>query len=151
VAQLQQTDVRNRLLKAMSPEDFARLQPSLEFTDLPLLQVLIVPNERVEHFYFLESGISSITAQGDNGRVEVGIVGRERLVGAVPLLLGSDRVPQLRGDLSPRHSKGLSPASYGSPSRQLRPGQVLQHALGARPLQQRPCTALSIMMSFGPG
>ena len=93
MAQLQQTDVRNRLLKAMSPEDFARLQPSLELTDLPLLQVLIVPNQRVEHLYFLESGVSSITAEGANGRIEVGLVGWEGLVGAVPVLTGSDRVP----------------------------------------------------------
>jgi CRP-like cAMP-binding protein len=93
VAQLQQNAVRNRLIKAMSPDDFDRLQPHLDLTDLPLQQMLIAPNQRVEHLYFLESGVSSITAQGSDGRVEVGIAGREGLVGAVPLLLGSDRVP----------------------------------------------------------
>lgn len=49
------------------------------------------------------SGISSITTHGANGRVEVGMVGREGLVGGVPVLLGTDRVPhdhfmQLAGD-----------------------------------------------------
>lgn len=93
MAELQQNAVRNRLLRAMSPDDFARLQPSLRLTDLSLQQMLIVPNERVEHLYFLERGISSITARDANGRVEVGMVGWEGLVSAVPILLGSDRVP----------------------------------------------------------
>ena len=93
MAQLHQGAVRNRLLKAMSSDDFARLQPSLQLTDLPLQQMLIVPNERVQYLYFLEGGVSSITARDANGRVEVGMVGWEGLVGAVPILLGSDRVP----------------------------------------------------------
>lgn len=120
MAQLQQNAVRNRLLKAMSLDDFDRLQPHLDPADLPVAQMLIVPNERVEHFYFLEAGISSITAQGANGRVEVGIVGREGLVGAVPLLLGSDRVPhdhfmQLAGEGLRIGAEALLAATDASP------------------------------------
>lgn len=93
MAQAQPFAGRNRLLRAMAPEDFTRLQPHLEPVDLLNQQSLIKPNARTEHLYFMESGISSITAEGSNGRVEVGLIGREGLVGATPVLLGSDRVP----------------------------------------------------------
>jgi len=91
--QPQQTLLRNRLLRAFSADDYARLAPHLQMTELPVQEMLIVPDKPVEHLYFLESGISSITAGGANGRVEVGMVGREGLVGTVPILTGSDRVP----------------------------------------------------------
>lgn len=56
MAQLQQDGVRNRLLEALSPDRFGRLRPSLHLTDLPLQQMLIVTNERVEHLCVLEGG-----------------------------------------------------------------------------------------------
>lgn len=93
MAHIQQSAVRNRLLKVMTGEDFARLQPHLEPVDLLVDQTLIEANIRTEYLYFLESGLGSITADGTNGRVEIGIIGREGVVGASHVLLGSDRVP----------------------------------------------------------
>ena len=89
----QQTTVRNRLLKALAPDDYALLQPHLELITTELRQPLIKPHEPVRHLYFPEVGFSSITTSGSEGRVEVGIIGREGLVGAMPILLGSDRTP----------------------------------------------------------
>ena len=91
--QPQQSTLRNRLLRAMRPEDFARLQPHLELMDLLSGQILTKPNAHIEHLHFMESGIASITAEGANGRVEIGMIGREGVVGATPVLLGADRVP----------------------------------------------------------
>lgn len=93
MAHVQQSAVRNRLLKAMTAEDFARLQPHLELVDLQSGQTLTRPNAPTEHFHFIETGVASITSEGANGRVEIGIVGREGVVGATPVLLGADRVP----------------------------------------------------------
>ena len=93
MAQVQQSAVHNRLLKAMTTNDFSRLQPHLEPVELQAGQSLTKPNARTEHFHFMEAGVASITNEGANGRVEVGIIGREGLVGATPVLLGSDRVP----------------------------------------------------------
>ena len=93
MAHIQQSGVRNRLLKVMTGEDFARLQSHLEPVDLLVDQTLIEANIRTEYLYFLESGLGSITADGTNGRVEIGIIGREGVVGASHVLLGSDRVP----------------------------------------------------------
>jgi CRP-like cAMP-binding protein len=93
VTQPQQSSVRNRLLKALSPDDFALLRPNLELITTELRQSLIVPNIPVKQLFFPEVGFSSITTQGSDGRVETGMIGREGLVGAWPILLGSDRTP----------------------------------------------------------
>ncbi|CAO4195444.1 Crp/Fnr family transcriptional regulator [Methylorubrum extorquens] len=93
MSQPQQSTVRNRLLKALSPSDFALLQPHLELIATELRQPLIKPNEPVKQLFFPEVGFSSITTQGSGGKVEIGIVGREGVIGAIPLLLGSDRTP----------------------------------------------------------
>jgi CRP-like cAMP-binding protein len=58
-----------------------------------LRQTLIEPNQPIKHLYFPEVGYASITTEGSGGRVEVGIIGRDGLVGASPVLLGSDRTP----------------------------------------------------------
>ncbi|WP_267360046.1 MULTISPECIES: Crp/Fnr family transcriptional regulator [unclassified Methylobacterium] len=123
MSQARHDGVRNRLLKALTAADFAHLQPHLLLAELPLGEVLITPDQPVEHLYFLESGISSITAAGSNGRVEVGIIGREGLAGAVPVLLGSDRVPhdqfmQLAGIGWRIPAAAMSEACAASPSLQ---------------------------------
>jgi CRP-like cAMP-binding protein len=93
VSQPQQSGICNRLLKALSPDDFALLQPHLELVATELKQPLIKPHELVRHLFFPEVGFGSITASGSGSEVEVGLVGREGLVGAIPMLLGSDRTP----------------------------------------------------------
>jgi CRP-like cAMP-binding protein len=93
VAQPHQSTLRNRLLKALSPDDFALLQPHLEPMKITLKQTLITPYEPIKQLFFPEAGFSSVTTQGSGGKVEVGIVGREGLVGGTPILLGSDRTP----------------------------------------------------------
>lgn len=93
MSQPQQSTVRNRLLKAFSPDDFALLQPHMELIPTELRQPLIKPNEPVKQLFFPEVGFSSITTSGSEGKVEVGIIGREGLVGVIPILLGSDRTP----------------------------------------------------------
>jgi len=80
-------------LKALSADDFALLQPHLQPLATDLRQTLIAPHEPVRQLFFPEVGFSSITTSGSGGTVEVGIIGREGLVGASPVLLGSDRTP----------------------------------------------------------
>ncbi len=87
---LQQSTVRNRLLAAMAPDDFALLQPHLERVPLTLREVPIQAGEPIEHVYFIERGIVSVLADDAGERIEVGMVGPEGLVG-VPVVLGVDR------------------------------------------------------------
>ncbi len=94
MSQLQQTTVRNRLLKALSRDDFALLQPHLGPTRAELKQTLIAPNQPIKQLLFPESGYCSLATEAAEGsKVEAGIIGREGLVGASPVLLGVDRTP----------------------------------------------------------
>jgi CRP-like cAMP-binding protein len=88
-----QTSIRNHLLSALPPEDLERLLPHFEPIPLILKQVLLEPNSTIEHVLFVESGvISLIVPVGDESRVEVGLAGREGLLG-VPAILGVPRSP----------------------------------------------------------
>jgi CRP-like cAMP-binding protein len=84
---------RNRLLAALSPEDFALLEPRLEPLTLKTRQMLEPPNKSIKHSYFITSGLASVIAIGKNGdRLEVGMIGREGMTG-IPVVLGNDRSP----------------------------------------------------------
>lgn len=87
--ELEQSSVRNRLLKVLSPEDFDLL--SLVRVPLPVKLVLVEPNVPIEFLYFMERGMTSITTDTKAGRIEVGMIGREGLVAGSPVILGVDR------------------------------------------------------------
>jgi CRP-like cAMP-binding protein len=92
VAQPQHSAVRNRLLKALSPDDFALLQPYLERTDLTLRQMVIEAGEPIQHAHFIEAGIVSLLAQMPHDRIEVGMIGREGMTN-VAAAFGAERSP----------------------------------------------------------
>lgn len=87
-----QKTTRNRILAALSPEDFGLLAPNLEAVRLELREFLAEANEPIRHVYFPERGIASVLASAEEGKIEVGIIGREGMVG-VPVVLGTDRSP----------------------------------------------------------
>ncbi len=74
--------VRNRLLSALPPDNLAQLLPKLHAVALPLRKTLLVPQERIEAVYFIESGWASVVAQLNDGmQAEIGLIGREGMVG----------------------------------------------------------------------
>ena len=86
-----QPPVRNGLLAALPPEDLARLRRSLRPVELPFDHTLYPADGIVEAVLFVETGMVSLIATLEDGeQVEVGIAGREGLVG-LPLLFGDDR------------------------------------------------------------
>lgn len=75
---LSQTATRNRILRALSPNDFAGLIPYLEEIELPRLYQMTAPGMITDYCYFLESGLGSIVAEVTGGRkAEIGIFGYE--------------------------------------------------------------------------
>ena len=90
---IDQSDLRNALLRRLRPEDFALLAPHLEPVQLPHAMVLSEPDQPSEHAYFFESGLGSIipTSQ-ERQRVEAGLFGRDGFWPA-SLALGTDRSP----------------------------------------------------------
>jgi cAMP-binding proteins - catabolite gene activator and regulatory subunit of cAMP-dependent protein kinases len=94
MAQIEQSTVRNRLLSALTPEDFGLLSPHLEAVDLPFKQVLIAPDEPITHVHFPDSGLGSMLALFEGGgSLEVGMIGQDGMVG-VPVILGAETVTQ---------------------------------------------------------
>ena len=90
MSQLQQSETRNRLLATLQSEDFARLRPSLERVPLRLRETVLDAHQPIKHAYFVEHGLCSILADAEDGRIEIGLIGREGMVGT-PLVLGADR------------------------------------------------------------
>lgn len=78
---------RNALLTALPFEDLNRLRPHCQHVTLVAEQVLHEPGEPAGEVYFVEDGLVSLVADtGEAESVEVGMIGREGLVGAVALL-----------------------------------------------------------------
>ena len=134
-----QSFIRNRILARMPAEDYAALQPHLEPVGFDLYQALIEPERPIGHVWFMDSGFTSIVTGNDGMKVEIGLVGREGMVG-VPILLGTDRSPfehfiQSAGDGWRMRADRLVAATEERPSlrrRLLRPG------LAQRVLREQP-------------
>lgn len=85
--------VANKLIAALTTEEYERLIPKMESITLHFKQFLYLPNEPIEYVYFPNSGIISLlTVLGDGGLVEVATVGNEGMIGT-PILLEVDRIP----------------------------------------------------------
>ena len=83
--------ISNVILLSLPEMEFRALRPHLESVDLPQHMVLHEPAERIEFTYFLNEGMTSLVALSGDGRsVEVGIVGKEGMVG-MPLTVGLQR------------------------------------------------------------
>lgn len=83
--------LRNQLLASLRPCDFERVQPHLTRTAVDAREPLIEPGRAIDRVYFPESGLVAHVGPGEVA-TEVGIVGREGLVG-ISVILGVDRVP----------------------------------------------------------
>ena len=81
----------NRLLAALSAEESERLAPHLETVSLDLSEILFRPDEQIQHVYFpLNSVVSLLTDLEDGTGMEVGLVGREGMVGVSAFLGGNE-------------------------------------------------------------
>lgn len=80
----------NRLLAALPVEDYVAFAPHLEAVSLSTKQVLLRPDEDPQHVYFPTSCVVSLlTGLNDGTVMDVGLVGREGIVGISVLLGGS--------------------------------------------------------------
>lgn len=90
---IQQTSSANILVAQLERQDFALLQPHLERVAVGFRQSLYESNQPIEHAYFFEDGVGSVTdPQPDGDEIEIGLYGREGFAGT-PLLLGVESTP----------------------------------------------------------
>ena len=80
----------NRLLDLLGPKEFARLEPHLTAEALRPNQILQNREKIIDSVYFPTNGmVSIVTVMREGKSVEVGITGREGMVG-IPVVLGDD-------------------------------------------------------------
>jgi CRP-like cAMP-binding protein len=85
----------NQLLASLPAKTYQRLQKGLERVELEFGHVLYEPGEPTRHVYFPNDSLLSllVAVEGNgNGDLEVGMVGKEGMVG-VPLALGKPNSP----------------------------------------------------------
>jgi len=83
--------VKNVILLSLPDKEYKLLRPHLEPADLPQYEILEEPGEKINFAYFLNDGMVSLVALSRDGRsVEVGIVGKEGMLG-MSLMAGLQR------------------------------------------------------------
>ena len=93
MANIDQSDVRNLLLRLMSVEDFALLAPHLAFCRADSGRILFRKDEPIKTVWFMDRGIASLVAVSAEGhKVEAGIFGRDGF-GPTAVAIGGDRSP----------------------------------------------------------
>jgi len=74
--------IDNVILLSLPPREYALIRPHLEPADLPQYLILEEAGAKIEYTYLLNGGMVSLVALSRDGRsVEVGIVGREGMIG----------------------------------------------------------------------
>jgi CRP-like cAMP-binding protein len=82
IAAIAQADAPNRLLAALPPKEYQRLLAGLEPVKLTYGEVLYEPGEEMRHVYFpSDCLVSLLTVVEGHRALEVGLVGREGMVG----------------------------------------------------------------------
>jgi CRP-like cAMP-binding protein len=128
--------VRNTILLRIPDSEFDVIQPHLKFTVLTLSTCLQREHELIDTVYFVNTGIASMLVETDDGRsVEVGVSGREDMVG-LPLAAGLDQYPhnvivQVPGDGFQVDGDALKRAMLAMPEFR----RILIRQLGIRSVQ----------------
>lgn len=86
--------IRNQLLAALINEQYQHLVPYLERVDLALGDVVYFEGGDIEYVYFPEDSVVSLLSTMENGSTtEVGLVGREGMLG-LTVFLGGALMPE---------------------------------------------------------
>jgi CRP-like cAMP-binding protein len=117
--------VRNGILAALLATEYKRLLPRLEHVELKRGEILYRADQKIEAVYFPEDAVIAMVDTTDDRRtVEVGIIGREGIVG-INIFLGGALTPdkaivQLPGGAFRMKSKDLrKEMRFGSPLQRL--------------------------------
>jgi CRP-like cAMP-binding protein len=127
--------VKNIILLSLPDDEFKLLRPHLEPVDLPHNLILNEAGDRIHFAYFLNDGMTSLVVVTQDGQsVEVGLVGREGMVGmpiAVGLQRGSFRaIMQIPGNGLRIRSEMLEECLYSTPDLRMKLSRyVLVHGL----------------------
>lgn len=117
--------IRNGILAALLASEYKRLLPKLEHVKLKGGETVYRADQKIEHVYFPEEAVIAMMDTMDDARtVEVGIIGREGMVG-INIFLGGVVTPdkavvQIAGGAMRMKAKDLrKELGFGSPLQQL--------------------------------
>lgn len=117
--------IANDILSALLATEYKRLLPRLEHVNLKRGEVIYRADQKVEYVYFPEDAVvAMVDTTSDQRTVEVGVIGREGLVG-INVFLGGAITPdkaivQLAGGAFRMKSKHLrEEVRFGSPLQRL--------------------------------
>jgi CRP-like cAMP-binding protein len=117
--------IRNGILAALLATEYERLLPKLEHVTLKHGETVYRADQKIEHVYFPEEAVvAMVDTTQDRRTVEVGIIGREGIVG-INIFLGGVITPdraivQLAGGAMRMKSEALrKEVRFGSPIQQV--------------------------------
>lgn len=119
------THLRNAILAALLGTEYRRLLPRLEHVALEAGEILYRADQEIEAVYFPDDAVVAMVDTAHDGRtIEVGVIGREGMIG-INIFLGGVTTPdkalvQLPGGAMRMSSKDLRrEARFGSPLQRL--------------------------------
>lgn len=132
-------DYKNKLLRKMSADDVALLEPHMERCSLELGRPLEHSRKPISSVYFIERGIGSILAGGSDGRdTEVGLIGFEGMTGSA-VVMGDDRTPHACRVLQPGEAIRIEVKAFST---------VLSGSYTMRPFLLRYVNSLQIQATY---
>ena len=139
--------MRNSVLAGLLASDYQHLLPKLEPVMLTDGQVLYHPDQEIEYVYFPDDAVvAMIDAMEDGRTVEVGIIGREGIVG-INVFLGGVITPdkavvQLSGGAMRMSADKLrEEMRFGSPLQQLLLAYARTFLAGVSMVPDVPCSS----------
>ena len=119
--------IANQLLAALPAGEREHLLPHLERVPLAVGDVLHEPGDHIRHVYFPNRGVVSImNTLGNHLSIEVGVVGREGVVG-LPLFLGVDSMINQAVVQVPGEALRMAAAAFREAARRDGPFHELLH------------------------
>ncbi len=83
----------NKILANLPDDEFEQIRPKLRPVSFPIGEVLYMPEQKIEHAYFVNHGVVSLLAALEDGStVEAGVIGPEGVAG-ISLVLGANSTP----------------------------------------------------------
>ena len=90
---VKQLGIGNRILAALSQEEFSRIFHHLEIVRLEKGELVYITGDKISHAYFPINGLFSLLSTTETGStLEVAMVGNEGIVG-LPTILRKDLIP----------------------------------------------------------
>jgi CRP-like cAMP-binding protein len=90
---VKQVGIGNKILAALSQEEFSRIFPHLEIVCLEKGELVYLTGDKISHAYFPINGLFSLLSTTETGStLEVAMVGNEGIVG-LPTILRKDLIP----------------------------------------------------------